>query len=268
MIFASRPDVLNHNVETVPRLQRAVRPSAGYARSLSVLARARAAGLSTKSGLVVGMGETDDEVVATLADLAGVGVDIVTIGQYLRPTSHHLPVHRWVTPAQFEAYKAAGEEMGIGPRRVEPAHPLELPRPPGGRCRLRRGLSGGSPGSLAACTLIVWPASGPPWPPRASTSACSRSGPICPGSRATRPCRSNGSPCWSCRVTTTPRSWSPTSRCHASWSAPTCSVSGAGERPTIRWPSWPIWSVPPARPRSATTPGPSSSSASSGGVPR
>jgi lipoic acid synthetase len=112
-IFASRPEVLNHNVETVARLQRAVRPSAGYARSLSVLARAKAAGLTTKSGLVVGMGETDDEVVATLADLAGVGVDIVTIGQYLRPTTHHLPVHRWVTPAQFAAYKSAGEAMGI-----------------------------------------------------------------------------------------------------------------------------------------------------------
>jgi lipoic acid synthetase len=112
-IFASRPEVLNHNVETVARLQRAVRPSAGYARSLSVLARAKVAGLTAKSGLVVGMGETDDEVVATLADLAGVGVDIVTIGQYLRPTSHHLPVHRWVTPSQFAAYKRAGEALGI-----------------------------------------------------------------------------------------------------------------------------------------------------------
>ncbi|MBU6329063.1 MAG: lipoyl synthase [Acidobacteria bacterium] len=112
-IFAARPDVLNHNVETVPRLQRAVRPSAGYARSLAVLGRARAAGLVTKSGLVVGMGETDDEILATLADLAGIGVSIVTIGQYLRPTSHHLPVERWVTPAQFEQYRLAGEAMGI-----------------------------------------------------------------------------------------------------------------------------------------------------------
>jgi lipoic acid synthetase len=112
-IFAARPDVLNHNVETVPRLQRAARPSAGYARSLAVLARARSAGLTTKSGLVVGMGETDDEILATLGDLAGIGVEIVTIGQYLRPTSHHLPVARWVTPEQFEAYRAAGEAMGI-----------------------------------------------------------------------------------------------------------------------------------------------------------
>lgn len=114
MIFDARPDVLNHNIETVPRLQRAVRPSAGYARSLAVLARARAAGLTTKSGLVVGMGETDEEIVSTLADLAGVGVSIVTIGQYLRPTSHHLAVSRWVTPEQFATYKRVGESLGIG----------------------------------------------------------------------------------------------------------------------------------------------------------
>jgi lipoyl synthase len=112
-IFAARPDVLNHNVETVPRLQRAVRPSAGYARSLAVLARAKDAGLRTKSGLIVGMGESDDEVVSTLADLRGVGVDIVTIGQYLRPTTHHLPVARWVEPATFAAYREAGEGLGI-----------------------------------------------------------------------------------------------------------------------------------------------------------
>jgi lipoic acid synthetase len=112
-IFAARPDILNHNVETVPRLQRAVRPSAGYARTLAVLARARAAGLTTKSGLVVGMGETDEEILATLGDLAGLGVEIVTIGQYLRPTSHHLPVARWVTPEQFDSYRVAGEAMGI-----------------------------------------------------------------------------------------------------------------------------------------------------------
>jgi lipoic acid synthetase len=113
-IFAARPDVLNHNVETVPRLQRAVRPSAGYARSLGVLARAKEAGLVAKSGLIVGMGETDDEVLSTLADLRGVGVDIVTIGQYLRPTTHHLPVARWVEPATFAAYREAGEALGIG----------------------------------------------------------------------------------------------------------------------------------------------------------
>jgi lipoyl synthase len=113
VMFDARPDVLNHNVETVPRLQRAVRPSAGYARSLSVLARAKEAGLTTKSGLVVGMGETDDEVLATLADLRGVGVDIVTIGQYLRPTTHHIPVARWIEPATFDMYAEAGHALGI-----------------------------------------------------------------------------------------------------------------------------------------------------------
>jgi lipoic acid synthetase len=105
--------VFNHNVETVPRLQRAVRPSAGYARSLAVLARAKEAGLVTKSGLIVGMGESDDEVEATLADLRAVGVDIVTIGQYLRPTTHHLPVARWVEPETFDRYRTVGEALGI-----------------------------------------------------------------------------------------------------------------------------------------------------------
>ncbi len=112
-IFEARPEVLNHNLETVARLQRAVRPSAGYARSLGLLARAKAAGLTTKSGLVVGMGETDDEVREALSDLRGVGVDIVTIGQYLRPTSHHLAVDRWVDPTTFEAWKDWGEALGI-----------------------------------------------------------------------------------------------------------------------------------------------------------
>lgn len=114
LVLDARPDVLNHNVETVPRLQRAVRPSAGYARSLSVLARAKHAGLTVKSGLIVGMGETDDEVIGVLADLASIGVNIVTIGQYLRPTTHHLPVARWVEPDVFAMYKHVGESLGIG----------------------------------------------------------------------------------------------------------------------------------------------------------
>ncbi len=113
VLLAARPDVFNHNIETVARLQRAVRPSAGYARSLSVLARAKKAGLTVKSGIIVGMGETDEEVRGTLADLAAVGTEIVTIGQYLRPTEHHLPVSRWVTPEMFANYKTWGEEMGI-----------------------------------------------------------------------------------------------------------------------------------------------------------
>jgi len=112
-IFATRPEVLNHNIESVARLQRAVRPSAGYARSLAVLAQASAAGLTTKSSIIVGMGETFDEVVGTLADLAGIGVNIVTIGQYLRPTTNHLPIHRWWTPEEFAELKRVGEAMGI-----------------------------------------------------------------------------------------------------------------------------------------------------------
>ncbi len=119
-LFDVRPDVLNHNLETVARLQRAVRPSAGYARSLSVLAHAKAAGLVTKSGIMVGLGETDEEIVGALADLAGVGCDIVTIGQYLRPTTHHLPVARWVEPDEFGRWKAIGEELGIGHVEASP----------------------------------------------------------------------------------------------------------------------------------------------------
>ena len=113
LLFAARPDVFNHNIETVARLQRAVRPSAGYARSLGVLARAKAAGLVTKSGLVLGMGETSEEVDGCLADLASVGVSIVTIGQYLRPTTNHLPVARWIHPDEFARWKEVGESLGI-----------------------------------------------------------------------------------------------------------------------------------------------------------
>ena len=113
VIFDSQPDVLNHNIETVARLQRVVRPSAGYARSLAVLARAKAAGLTTKSSIIVGMGETDQEVAQTMADLAAVGTDIVTVGQYLRPTTNHLPVARWVPPAQFQQYQSVGLSLGI-----------------------------------------------------------------------------------------------------------------------------------------------------------
>ena len=112
-VFEARPDVLNHNIETVARLQRAVRPSAGYGRSLGVLARAKDAGLTTKSGIILGMGERMDEVLATLADLRAVGTDIVTVGQYIRPSRRHLPVARWWTPEEFEAIRTAGMAMGF-----------------------------------------------------------------------------------------------------------------------------------------------------------
>jgi lipoic acid synthetase len=120
-IFAARPEVLNHNLETVARLQRAVRPSASYARSLSVLGRAKEAGLVTKSGLILGMGETEGEVLGALTDLAAVGVDIVTLGQYLRPTADHLPVVRWWRPEEFDRLRQAGLALGL--RHVE-ASPL------------------------------------------------------------------------------------------------------------------------------------------------
>jgi lipoyl synthase len=120
VIFDARPDVLNHNLETVARLQRRVRPSASYARSLAVLARARAAGLTTKSGLMVGLGETADELEEALADLHGVGVASVTIGQYLRPTARHLPVARWWTPDELDQLKAVGEGIGIAHVEASP----------------------------------------------------------------------------------------------------------------------------------------------------
>ena len=113
VVFDARPDVFNHNIETVARLQRAVRPSASYARSLSVLARAAQEGLVTKSSIIVGMGESATEVVQTMADLAAIDCDIVTIGQYLRPTSHHLPVVTWWPPSMFGEWKQQGEAMGI-----------------------------------------------------------------------------------------------------------------------------------------------------------
>jgi lipoic acid synthetase len=119
-IFGARPDVLNHNIETVARLQRAVRPSAGYARSLAVLARAKESGLTTKSGIILGMGEEEHEVLATLHDLRSVGVDIVTVGQYLRPSRHHLPVSRFWSPDEFDAIQRAGMAMGFAHVQASP----------------------------------------------------------------------------------------------------------------------------------------------------
>ena len=119
-IFGAGPDVLNHNIETVARLQRAVRPSAGYARSLAVLSRAKDAGLTTKSGIILGMGEEGHEVLATLGDLRSVGVDIVTIGQYLRPSRQHLPVSRFWAPEEFESLRVAGMAMGFAHVQASP----------------------------------------------------------------------------------------------------------------------------------------------------
>ena len=115
-VLDARPDVLNHNIETVPRLYRIARPGGRYDRALQLLDRSRtiAPDVPTKSGLMVGLGETPDEVVATLRDLRGAGCRIVTIGQYLRPSSANLPMVRYYTPSEFAEFKRIGLELGFG----------------------------------------------------------------------------------------------------------------------------------------------------------
>src|SRR5262249_17451719 len=114
-VLAARPDVLNHNTETVPRLYRRVRKGARYERSLELLQRAKQARpeTPTKTGLMLGLGEGKEEVLATLQDLAAQGTDILTLGQYLQPTRDHLPVIRYVHPDEFAQYKLLGEAMGF-----------------------------------------------------------------------------------------------------------------------------------------------------------
>jgi lipoic acid synthetase len=109
------PDVFNHNVETVPRLYADVRPGAEYARSLRVLARVkeRHPGMPTKSGLMLGLGETHDEVVSVMRDLRDAGCDMLTLGQYLRPSAKHLPVAEFVLPAEFDALAREAEALGF-----------------------------------------------------------------------------------------------------------------------------------------------------------
>jgi lipoic acid synthetase len=112
-VFASGPEVLAHNVETVPRVFRRVRPGFRYERSLSVLTQARAAGLVTKSNLILGLGETREEVSEALRDLHGAGCELVTITQYLRPSSRHHPVERWVRPEEFVELREEAEQIGF-----------------------------------------------------------------------------------------------------------------------------------------------------------
>ncbi|MCE5325125.1 MAG: lipoyl synthase [Planctomycetaceae bacterium] len=112
-VLAASPHVFNHNVETVERLYATVRPQASYRRSLGVLAHAKSRGATTKSGLMVGLGEAAGEVEQVLRDLRAAGCDIVTIGQYLAPSKHHLPVVRYVEPAEFAAYEAGAKAMGF-----------------------------------------------------------------------------------------------------------------------------------------------------------
>jgi lipoic acid synthetase len=114
IVLGARPDILGHNVETVPRLFRTVQPQCRYEWSLAVLRNAKALWPEavTKSGLMVGLGETTDEVLEVMRDLRGVGVDILTIGQYLQPTRQHHPIARYYTPGEFEAFRECGCEMG------------------------------------------------------------------------------------------------------------------------------------------------------------
>ncbi|MFQ5354626.1 MAG: lipoyl synthase [Thermodesulfobacteriota bacterium] len=116
MVFEASPDIFNHNLETVPSLYRKVRPQADYERSLSVLRLAKERGLLTKTGIMVGLGETPEEVKALLRDVMAAGADAVTIGQYLRPTRENLAVREYIAPEVFASYEAYGTEIGI--RRV------------------------------------------------------------------------------------------------------------------------------------------------------
>lgn len=113
-VLDRRPDILNHNLETVPRLYRRVRPQATYGRSLDVLRWSKERGATTKTGIMVGLGEEGEEIVEVIRDAVEAGCDIMTIGQYLQPTPAHLPVERFYHPDEFGELKAIGEELGIG----------------------------------------------------------------------------------------------------------------------------------------------------------
>jgi lipoic acid synthetase len=123
IVVAARPDILNHNLETVERLYRIARPGGRYPRALELLRRARtlAPGLLTKSGVMCGLGEDWDELIGALRDLRAQGVDILTLGQYLRPSAAHLPIARWYTPDEFAELRHIG--LALGFRHVE-AGPL------------------------------------------------------------------------------------------------------------------------------------------------
>ncbi|WP_344649677.1 lipoyl synthase [Cryptosporangium japonicum] len=112
-VFASAPEVFAHNIETVPRIFKRIRPGFRYERSLDVIRQARAAGLVTKSNLILGMGEEPEEVTEALRDLHGAGCDLVTITQYLRPSPRHHPVSRWVKPEEFVTFREQAEEIGF-----------------------------------------------------------------------------------------------------------------------------------------------------------
>lgn len=112
-VIDAKPDVLNHNTETVPRLYLPVRPQGNFERSIKLLEIAKQKGMVTKSGIMLGLGETREEIIEVLKVWRGVGVDLVTLGQYMQPTERHLPVERWVTPEEFDEYNQIGMEMGF-----------------------------------------------------------------------------------------------------------------------------------------------------------
>lgn len=112
-VLEARPDVLNHNIETVPRLYLEVRPQGRFERSLELLRRAKDQGMTTKSGLMMGLGETDEEVLEVLKEWRKVDCDLVTLGQYMQPTPNHLPVARWVEPSVFDRMYLEGMKMGF-----------------------------------------------------------------------------------------------------------------------------------------------------------
>jgi lipoyl synthase len=112
-VLNAKPDILGHNLETVPSLYRKVRPQADYRRSLKVLAHAHGRGFTTKTGVMVGLGETQEEVRGVMQDALQAGVDIFTIGQYLQPSKKHLPVSRYVEPTEFDDYRRWGLNKGF-----------------------------------------------------------------------------------------------------------------------------------------------------------
>lgn len=114
IVLEAKPDILNHNVETVERLQRPVRKTADYQQSLTVLRHAKKRGFTTKSGIMLGLGEEEEEIETCLRDMREAEIDILTIGQYLQPTPKHLPLERWVTPEEFEHWKTFGLDLGFG----------------------------------------------------------------------------------------------------------------------------------------------------------
>ena len=181
-VLAARPEVFNHNIETVRRLHARMRGAkADYDKALWLLRRAKEIAdyhVLTKSGIIVGLGETNDEVVETMRDLRANGVDVVTIGQYLQPSAKHAPIDRWVHPDEFRWFREQGEELGLRLGLLRPARALELPRRRAaarGRDRPRRGRLLERERPAGAGLSVVRSAVAAQWPPvnaRAGTRFC------------------------------------------------------------------------------------------------